>query len=312
MFENILDPRSAQRFITEQQTPPEAIPTPFDKWNRQCRGDGGRMGVALGWHILLAGAVNQGKSGMMLNLVDKTLKSGYDAAVFSLEMSLSAIKYRYYPIMTGIEAEGLERGYVNQESAAELVAILGRLAKGEQRHRLFVNEKPNRDLNAVLDGMYELEEMGVRVFFVDYLQLMKAGASEREERHRVAEISSAMFQFAHETNVLTVGLSQFARTTTRDRDNKPIMEGMYGSSSLEADADQVVLLDHSRYKADEIRPWLHRTFLLLAKNRHGGKGDIPFEWNWKTFQAREAMEDEVHLWPGENGNGQRMAQDGVI
>lgn len=78
-----------------------------------------------------------------------------------------------------------------------------------------------------------------------------------------------------------------------------MMEGMYGSASLEGDADQVVLLDHSRYEKDIVRPWIHRTYVLLVKNRWGGKGEIPIEWDWRTFRVREALDDELHLWPGQ-------------
>ena len=81
----------------------------------------------------------------------------------------------------------------------------------------------------------------------------------------------------------------------------PEVEGLTESSSLENDADMVLLLDHSKYEADTLMPWLHRTWLKIGKNREGAKGSVPIEWNWKTYTAREAMPDEINRWPGMNG-----------
>ena len=256
--------------------------------------------MALGWHVLLAGAVNQGKSAMMLVLADSVLRAGYDVAVVNLEMPLRTMQYRYYPILTGLDAENFERGTVNEKAVVELNEKLMDLRfRSEKPPRMFVSKRPERNLERIMEEMRWRVEDGVRVFFLDYLQLLKTGTSEQEDRQRVVEISSRLFEFAHEWDVLTVGLSQFARSTTREKKDRPTIEGMFGSASLEGDADQVLLLDHTRYEQDLMRAWIHRTYLLLAKNRHGGKGDIPFEWDWRTFRAREALDDEIHEWPGQ-------------
>ena len=69
-------------------------------------------------------------------------------------------------------------------------------------------------------------------------------------------INIDLFEFAHDWDVLTVGLSQFARSTTREKKDRPTIEGMFGSASLEGDADQVLLLDHTRYEQDLMRAWI--------------------------------------------------------
>jgi len=43
---------------------------------------------------------------------------------------------------------------------------------------------------------------------------------------------------------------------------------------------------------------LHRTWLKIGKNRHGGKGMVPIEWDWKRFRCRQAEPDEEAEWPG--------------
>ena len=99
-------------------------------------------------------------------------------------------------------------------------------------------------------------------------------------------------------NVVTVGLSQMNRQTSSNRVDSPFAQGLIGSSSLENDADQVLLLDHSRYEKGNRSA---KTWALLAKNRHGSQGDIPIEWDYKTLRVREALPDEEGEWPKGKG-----------
>jgi replicative DNA helicase len=69
---------------------------------------------------------------------------------------------------------------------------------------------------------------------------------------------------------------------------------LIGSSSLENDADQVLVLDHSRYarQGDLAKSWA-----ILGKNRHGGTGSIPIEWDFRTLTMREGLPHELREWP---------------
>ena len=145
---------------------------------------------------------------------------------------------------------------------------------------------------------YWAEEKGSRLFFVDYLQL--ATSRDAESLHReVSNISSRIREFAKRLNVVTVGLSQMNRRTSGDGSASPTIEGLIGSSSLENDADQVLLLDHSRYERGENRT--AKTFALLSKNRHGAQVEIQVEWSYKTLRVREALPDEEAEWPKRKG-----------
>ena len=66
---------------------------------------------------------------------------------------------------------------------------------------------------------------------------------------------------------------------------------------MESDTDQVILLDHSRYSRAEDGAGA-MTWAILGKNRHGDKGSIPLWLSYRNLQIRQALPDEVHLWPG--------------
>lgn len=303
-FENIVEPRSLERFSEQQQKPVEAVPTPFQGWNEMCRGDGGRQGLALGWHTVIGGATNMGKTMLSLNLAAKAIQSGYDVGFISLEMSVSQIKERLYAILSGIAANDLGRSTFKPECMKELRSVLSDLYGVKKQQPFFlVNKEPIRDVGDIIDNLeWFRQEFGVSVFVVDYLQLCTSGVEE-DVRKQVARVSGALFTYAHHKGALTIALSQLNRFTTRDKKLPPQVESLTETSSLENDADVVALLDHANYEKDLIKPWIHRTWIRVGKNRHGSKGNVPIEWNWKTFRCRQADPDEEHLWPGYKKNG---------
>ena len=72
-----------------------------------------------------------------------------------------------------------------------------------------------------------------------------------------------------------------------------------GGTSLESNANQVILLDHSRIERDALHLHLMRTWLYLDKNREGpNRVNIPVEANFRTGIWREARPDEEARWPG--------------
>ena len=77
------------------------------------------------------------------------------------------------------------------------------------------------------------------------------------------------------------------------------MHDLWGGTSLESNANQVILLDHSRIERDALHLHLMRTWLYLDKNREGpNRVNIPVEANFRTGIWREARPDEEARWPG--------------
>jgi replicative DNA helicase len=302
-FANILKEEAYGLFAARQLEAVEAVPTPFPGLNAECRGDGGRQGLAFGWHVILAGATNQGKSNMAMNMACRAVQEGYAVMIVSLEMARHQIQQRIYSILSGMDSEDLSRGHFHPDMIQKLHEMDERVTAGSGLPPLLlVNDKPIRNIYAIADHLdHYRQEYGVRVFIVDYLQLCETGSDE-DRRRQVMAISAQLMTYAHQYDALTIGLSQLNRVGSRDKKISPDVESLTESSSLENDADMVLLLDHSKYEKDLVHPWLHRTWLRIGKNRHGGKGAVPIEWNWKNFRCREADPDELREWPGMNGS----------
>lgn len=286
--------------IARAQLPVDAVPTPFPAWNNACRDEGGGEGLAKGWHIIVAGGTGTGKSLVALNLAAAAMRSGQAVCYLSLEMSQNQLATRLTAIATGSSIRCLERGKTFDLGVAKTAAVEYEDLLERSGGSIRVNRHPLRDLSDIdmVFGYYTDREK-CSVFIVDYLQLAWAG-SAKSMLESITEISHSIRTRAHEQGVVSIGLSQFNRATSSNREDRPNVEGLMGGSPLENDADQVVLLDHTSYERQGANQAEGK--LLLAKNRHGPQVEIPVRWDYSTLQVRER--DGVRE-PGEESAGER-------
>ena len=297
-FVNVLDGPFLREWEERQASPVEATPTPLASWNRMCGDDGGRVGIARGWFVTLGGNPGYGKSVIALNMAYFALVARESVGFISLEMSPEQLAARFYAIATGTNIRELERGDgFSREGFGTVREKLQRIQLDAGLADFFVNRDPLHHVTDVLAHMEALRKATVKWFVVDYMQLVGTGDDENIYK-QTTEVATALRLFAHKNQVTVLGLSQFNRRTSADYSQSPRAQALHGGMSLEANSDQVALLDHSRYEQDGLEPHLARTWLIIDKNRHGPRGSIPIEWNYKTLSIREAREDEEDQWPG--------------
>jgi replicative DNA helicase len=268
--------------------PIDAVPTPLPTWNRACRDEGGGVGPARGWNITVAGNTGTGKSVFGLNLAASAVRHGEQVAYHSLEMSQAQLVTRTLAIVSGISVRRLERGSDYSEADWRTASLRMEEIREQSGGGLFVNEGPIHRLEDVVAAIrYQTEYHGCRFHVVDYLQLCRV-AGAKDVVDAIPVVSENMRVLAKELGLVMVGLSQFNRETSKNRQEKPQVQGLMGGSSLENDSDQVILLNHTKYS----RNGFHAdTEALLAKNRHGECGDIPVRWDYRTLTLTEAMGD---------------------
>ncbi len=266
-------------------------PTFLPQWNVMSRDDGGGDGIAMGWHITLAGNPGHGKSILAINLGAHAAAHGVAVGYVSLEMTHKQLAIRNLAIRTGTHVPFLERGASYDPSKAE-AAVEKMLSYADEPFA--VNDQAFHDVADVLAVMGEWKSMGCSLFIIDYMQLMgSAGKTGPEE---VALISRSIRGFAREHRVITVGLSQFNRETSKNYQESPTVQGLHGGMPLESDSDQVLMFDHSRYQRSPDGKGA-MTYLILGKNRHGPTGSLPIWMSYQTLQIRQADPDELHEWP---------------
>lgn len=297
---DLLDGDFLEAFRARQMAPIEAVPTPLPGWNRCCRDDGGGIGLARRWFIAIGGNTKSGKSLLALNLAESALAVGQTVGFVSLEMSVEQLTARFLSISSGVPIRKLEKGPDFDPAALDQAWSFARErydmgAERDLKQTVLVNQEVLSKPEAVWDCMKEMHRQGCTFFVLDYLQLVSAG-SEDDLYKQVFSIANACRLFKDEYNVTILGLSQYNRQTSADYTKSPVPQSLHGGS-IENGVDQVLLLDHSRYARDEMRPHLARTFLNLAANRHGEAGDLAILWDYTTLRVREGQPDEERDWP---------------
>lgn len=269
-----------------KQMPIDAVPTPFPFWNHACRDFGGGIGLARGWHVTIGGNTGSGKSVMALNMAHEGVENGEDVGFVSLEMSWPQLTTRYMAIASGENIMRLEPGSRLDLSAHKRAQAAVDELKERTGGALHCNERKIRHLDDIVDAIRLLYEVrACRLTIVDYMQLAKVlGVSNLLEA--VTAISSEVLAIGSELQIVTIGLSQYNRETSKDYENPPTPQGLMGGSPLENDSDQVMLIDHSQYTRHPMTNTASQKF-ILGKNRHGPCGTIDCNWDYNTLRIRE-------------------------
>ncbi len=263
--------------------PIDAIPTPYQTWNNACRMFGGGVGLARGWHTVLAGGAGAGKSLIALNLTAHALRMGYSVGWVSLEMSSEQLLLRTLGIATGRRMRELEPSNSHDPDAMTSASLEAMGRWQESGAQLLIAERPSRDMASVERLMREAIDAGCRLLVLDYLQLVNVPGSPRLD-DAMRQVSSMVQSLAYGYEINTLALSQFNRSTTANGDTAPTIHGVAGSSAIENDADQMALIDHTGREQTHAG----RTFnFLLEKNRHGPQASMKLLMDSSTLAVTE-------------------------
>ena len=288
---------AAMEVAARMEATPHVVPTGLGIIDQEFRLWGDRRGIPRGQYVLVAGASNAGKSRYGSRLLRNATEAGEPAALVSLEDSQANLLAMYFQQLGAIDWRvWLPSRWRRQDSDA-LVAAVTEAGQDMKAPLYVVSNEARSSLVQVLQTMEELVDSGVTFFVVDHIQLVKIDGVTNDYERSVA-VSEAIRQFKAQHGVTVVGLSQLNRAAARERGRSPIIQDLHGGTSLESNADTVILLDHSLYEDVEGNSRLARTWFILGKNRLGRKDfAVPVEIDHATLSYRVALPDEEYLWP---------------
>lgn len=295
---NILDPSTAWDYGASLIGGSiSTLPTGLRSWDGACSETNGE-GLADWWMVILGGASNSGKTQLLLHLLRKASECGMVPGLITMEVPIGGIQRSIYSRITTMGYHDLHpRNFVGEDVTERLDQLKYEVAEYSSYGRSMVvaEHDGSPTLPEILDMCRAMKAAGCRVIGLDHLQLIKAPPSEIADR--ATEIAEELRRFAHRERVLVLALSQLNRVGAKERGRRPICQDLWGGTSMEANANQVILIDHSHVKRDMERPHIVRTKLILDKNREGpNRVVMNVEANYVTGMWREAMPDEEHLW----------------
>lgn len=161
-----------------------------------------------------------------------------------------------------------------EENAVELRKRVNLHIKGNSNSKAilenFIIYTPNTSSPAsILDEILRYtKENDIKVVFIDYIQLMKY--SNMSDWDSLRSLTRELKLFAVKNNILLITASQLKREVEYTGSN---LASLYGSSTLEADANTVIILEPVRHQNVRINNTTAIS-IIVAKNRSGAQGKV--------------------------------------
>ena len=216
-----------------------------------------------------------GKTSLALNIAEHIgLKEKKPVAIFSMEMGEQQLAERFLCGNSGLDAQMVRKGLLEDEHYTELIRACGSLSEAP----IYIDDTAGltplevRAKSRRLKSRYDIQ-----CVIIDYLQLMSSSRNRIESRQQeITLISRRLKALARELNIPVVVLSQLNRAAESREGHRPRMSDLRESGSIEQDADVVMLLHREDYYHHG-EPDYEDTQIaevIIAKQRNGPTGTV--------------------------------------
>lgn len=263
-----------------------AIATPFPSWNSLCGEEGGRVGIAATWTVVVGGADGSGKSYLAVNLAAHAVSLGKKVGFINFEMTETGLTQRYLAILSGIPKYRLEHGEWFSRKAWAHAQLVADDIYRQTGGCIITNSSAVHTIDDIVASYRKLSDEGCEMVCLDYAQLVRTGSAGLFQRSE--EVSNTVRSLGHEYNTVNVILSQLNREGKKVIDDPPTRHHLMGGT-WENDANQIILIDHTYMirKREESKKY---TRLVVDKNRHGEMPvKIPVVWDLKNMRWDEGQ-----------------------
>ena len=252
-------------------------------------------GLHGGEMIVIAARPSMGKTSLAMNMAESVaIDQKLPVGVFSLEMTAESLVLRMLCSRSKVNLRKIRDGFFTERDFPKLTGAAGKMAAAP----LFIDDAAGMSilqLRAKARRMWQ--QHGIKLFVIDYLQLLHSTARRAENRQQeIADISNGVKALAKELNVPVIVLSQLNRELEKDKSRKPRLSDLRESGSIEQDADLVALLYKPSGDDDEDAPEQDGVplKLLIAKQRNGptGEVDLTFLKPYTRFESAAKVSDE--------------------
>ncbi len=237
-------------------------------------------GFHRGKYYVLGARPGMGKTAFMLSVMFRLVKAGVPVGVFSLEMNRGELMQRLIAMETKISTRALENGRLSEREWALFVEANNRI--GELP--FWVNDTPANNIVKVRSqGKAWYQEHGIKIIFLDYVQLATGDQNRDNRALEVGSISRGCQALARELEIPVVALAQLNRNVENRQDKRPMLIDLRESGDLEQDANVVMFM----YRDEYYNPNTEDKGIgeiIVAKQRSGPTGTARAIWKPKLTQ----------------------------
>lgn len=225
--------------------------------------------------VIIAGRPAMGKTAYALNDALHQARLGYPVGIFSLEMSARQLTARLFANYAGIDSNKLAIGTLSQSEMDVAVSLRPSFGKLP----LYIDDEPFITLLSLkIKAKKWVREKGIKVIYIDYLQLISNSQKGRTRDQEISEISRTLKGLAKELDIPIIALSQLSRGVETRGDKRPMLSDLRESGAIEQDADNVLFLYRPEYYGiptwEDNTPTSNEVEVIIAKFRNGTTGGI--------------------------------------
>lgn len=241
------------------------IPTEYYELDKHIRG------LTEGHLTIIGARPGMGKTSFALNLLEKMVLKNIPSIFFSLEMPAKELLEKLICQMSEVSFEKFANGNLNSQEFHKLIPIHRLLT---EKNNVIIDEQPSLSIDQIKSRSVRAKKTdNIQVVFVDYVQLVISNKKGTDVRHlEIADISRRLKELAKELKVSVIALAQLNRDVEKREKKNPYLSDLRESGSLEADADEVILLHRPDMYDKNEKPGLMQ--VSIAKNRFGPTGDF--------------------------------------
>lgn len=255
-------------------------------------------GLHGGEMVVVAARPSMGKTSLAMNIAEYVaIEQQLPVGVFSLEMTAESLVLRMLCSRSRVNMRSVREGFLAERDFPKLTGAAGKLANAP----LYIDDSSGLSIlqfRAKARRMHQ--QYGIKLFVIDYLQLLHSTSRRAENRQQeIADISSGIKSLAKELDVPIIVLSQLNRELERDKSRKPRLSDLRESGSIEQDADVVGLLYRPVAEDEDsagggAQDETLSVNLLIAKQRNGPTGDVhlTFLKPFTRFESAAKISDQ--------------------
>jgi len=232
-------------------------------------------GFRLGEFVVIGGRPGMGKSHFLVNLSLNISKTN-PVLYVTFDLSEFLLTTRFVSAVSKIPLRNFLHRNFNEEEKQKISAIGNEFAN----RQLFIHDSSNNAIAAIKAHCKKLiQENGVQVIVVDYLQMMTSIKHKQNRELEISYICRELKSLAKEFNVCVIAASQLSREVERRSwDKRPRLSDLRDSGGIEQDADKVLFIYRPEYYAidedEEGNSTRNLAKIIVAKNRTGCLGEI--------------------------------------
>ena len=236
--------------------------------------------------IVLGGRPGMGKTAIMTSLAQNIAinnKEGSGAVgIFSIEMTKEELCRRVLFAEAKIDSNFFAQGKMQSEHWTMLTKAASKLMGQEEiTPQLYIDDMARTLQEIRSKAKRMVRENGVKVIFIDYLQIIVPDDPRIPREQQISIISRDLKRLANELKIPIIALTQLSREVEKRPDKKPQLSDLRESGAIEQDADIVMFIYRESYYLQQ------KISDKIKELEKGGEGNVNLELNAEAASKRE-------------------------